>query len=324
MPRPSRAGVTARGSTSGSVLAKLRTIVSAPRLQSVHLLGIALLAGGALAGFGLLKPSPAPIAALPPTPTPAPAPTPPGAPVDHATPNVATPQNLPPGHPNVGSGHAPGAPAAAPAGMQLVEGEVLEVLNVSGYTYARVGAKGTEGTWAAVPTAKLAVGDKARVRGEMMMKDFPSKQLGRTFATIWFGTLDDGSAPTAGASAVPGGDPHGGAAAPAPSVDVKVDRAPGGKTVAEILAERKALSGKTVRLRAVAVKVNANIMGKTYVHVRDGSGDPAKGNHDLTVTMQDVPKIGDTLVLEGVLGLDRDIGAGYQFPTILEDAKLVK
>lgn len=230
------------------------------------------------------------------------------------------PGNLPPGHPNIGGG-APagmgGAPtAAAPA--NVIEGEVLEVLNVPGYTYARIGAKGTDGTWAAFPTSKLAVGDKAKVNAEMQMKDFPSKALNKTFATIWFGNLDDGKAP---AAAMNEGMPP----APAGSapVDPKAERAPGGKTVAEIIADRTQLAGKSVKLRAVVVKVNAGILGKTYLHVRDGSGDAKTGNNDLSVTMQDTPKVGDTIMIEGVVGLDRDIGGGYKFPTIIEEAKIV-
>lgn len=211
--------------------------------------------------------------------------------------------------------------------MQVIEGEVLEVLTAPGYTYARIGAKGTEGTWAAFPTAKLAVGDKAKVNGEMVMKDFPSKTLNRTFSSIWFGNLDDGKGPPPGAAPPPGmpggmGDMPPAAAGSAP-VNAKADRAPGGKTVAEIIAERTTLVGKTVKLRAVVVKVNAGILGKTYLHVRDGSGDDKTGNNDLSVTMQDVPKLGDTITIEGVVGLDKDIGGGYKFPTIIEEAKLL-
>ena len=65
--------------------------------------------------------------------------------------------------------------AAEPQGMpteaveadlgSAIEGEVLEVIDVPNYSYLRLGAKGTEGTWAAVSTASLKVGDHARVAG---------------------------------------------------------------------------------------------------------------------------------------------------------------
>lgn len=298
--------------------------MSTPRFKSVHLLAAALLAGGAGAAFGLFSnKSPDAIAALPPTPAPQGQPAMPGEPgsINHGG-GMNTPGNLPPGHPNVGGGApAPGGAPAAAAPANVIEGEVLEVLNVPGYTYARIGAKGTDGTWAAFPTSKLAVGDKAKVNAEMMMKDFPSKALNKTFPSIWFGNLDDGKAPPAGAAAMNEGMPP----APAGSapIDAKAERAPGGKTVAEIIAERTQLAGKSVKLRAVVVKVNAGILGKTYLHVRDGSGDAKTANNDLSVTMQDTPKVGDTIMIEGVVGLDRDIGGGYKFPTIIEEAKIV-
>jgi len=268
----------------------------ARKFSAFQLLLVAVLAGGAVAASGALKSSdPAPPAAAPiavaPTPTPMQA-----GPTEHAT------------------------PAGAPSAGTIVEGEVLEALDVPSYTYARVGAKGTEGTWAAFPSTKVSVGARIRVNAQIEMTNFASTTLNRTFKSIWFGVLDDGS--TAGAGA-----PHPvAAAAPAAPVEVKkVDRAPGdnGKTVAEIWANRTTLAGKTVRVRAVVVKANAGILGATYLHVRDGSGDANAGTHDLSVTTKSTPAVGDTVLLEGVIGLDRDIGSGYKFPTILENATIV-
>jgi len=240
-------------------------------------------------------------------------------------------QPLPPGHPAIGGANGgqvpPGGPnhpvpgggaAAVPTGTVLA-GEVLEVLTVTGYTYVRIGEKGSAaGTWAAVPTAKVAVGDPIRVNGQMEMKDFESTALKRKFASLWFGTLDDGSAVAAAGAPVPTGAP-----APAPVGSVKVPMAKGGKTISEIIGQRTALAGKTVRLRAVVTKVSNGILGKNYLHVRDGSGSAATADDDLSVTTLGTFNVGDTILVEGVVGLDRDIGAGYKFSTILEEAKVV-
>ncbi len=225
------------------------------------------------------------------------------------------------------SPHVPAAPsgtaaAAAPAGTTLV-GKVLEVLEVPSYTYVRVGAgaeEGQGGTWAAVPTAKLTVGAPIRVRAELEMRDFESTSLKRRFDSIWFGVIDDGAAPVS-ANAPPGTAP-----ANAPSVPVgKVARADGdlGRTVAEVHAQRTALAGRKVRVRAVVVKLTEGVLGKNYLHVRDGSGDAQTATDDLSVTTLATTKVGDTIVLEGVVKLDVDVGSGYQFPTIVEDAVLV-
>jgi hypothetical protein len=229
----------------------------------------------------------------------------------------------------------------------VIEGDVLELINVPNYSYLRLGAKGangTEGTWAAVSTASVKVGDHARVSGATKMPGFTSTTLKRTFATIYFGTLDAGGGargvgPADGhhvagavdpfnAPADPhagGADPHQGMSGSATIEVKKVDRAsgPNGKTVAEVLGQRVALAGKTIRVQATVVKSTTGVLGRTYLHVRDGSGDATAGTHDLTVTTTATPAVGAVITLEGVVALDRAIGAGYTFPTLIEDAKVL-
>lgn len=110
------------------------------------------------------------------------------------------------------------------------------------------------------------------------------------------------------------------AAAPAPEVDLTgIAKADGGKTVAEVFAEKDALAGQPVTVRGKAVKVNAGIMGTNWVHVRDGSG--ADGTNDLTVTTAaTVPNVGDTVLVTGTVGLNKDFGMGYSYDVIVEDA----
>jgi hypothetical protein len=206
-----------------------------------------------------------------------------------------------------------------------IAGEVLEVIDVPSYTYLRIGEKGSEGSWTAVPSAKVAVGAQVRVANAMKMTDFKSTALSRTFPVIYFGTLDGGGSPRAD-----GADPHAGMAgaqASSAPVEVKaVPRAagPNGKTVAEVNAQRTQLVGKTVRIHATVVKSMGGIMGKSWIHLRDGSGDAAAGTNDITVTTTaDAPKVGDVVTIEGVVATDRDIGAGYKYATLVEDAKLV-
>jgi hypothetical protein len=106
------------------------------------------------------------------------------------------------------------------------------------------------------------------------------------------------------------------------SIDLSgLAKAEGGQTVAEVFAGRDQLEGKTVVVRGKVVKVNANIMGKNWLHVRDGSGE--EGSNDLTITTTGaLPAVGDTVVVTGSLGLNRDFGMGYQYPVILEEAEV--
>jgi hypothetical protein len=131
------------------------------------------------------------------------------------------------------------------------------------------------------------------------------------------------AAPTAApadAAAMPANHPP---ARPAGEIDLAgVARAEGGKTVAEVFAEKDALAGQKVAVRGKVVKTNAGIMGKNWVHVRDGSG--ADGTNDLTVTttMNPLPKVGDTVLVSGTAVTNKDFGMGYQYPVLVEDAEV--
>jgi hypothetical protein len=234
----------------------------------------------------------------------------------------------------------PGLPVAdAPSDGAGVEGEVLEAIQVPTYSYLRVGERGTEGTWVAVPTTTIGVGAHARVANGTKMTGFTSAKLGRTFPVIYFGTLSEaGEAPSRADPHSPlvanphGVSPHGSQAdmssAHTPLGPVEVPRVaratgPNGKTVAEVVTQRAQLAGKTVRVHATVVKSTPGVLGHTYLHLRDGTGETGAGTHDVAVTTDAAPAVGATVVVEGVVAIDRDIGAGYKFPTIVENATVV-
>jgi hypothetical protein len=100
-----------------------------------------------------------------------------------------------------------------------------------------------------------------------------------------------------------------------------IAKAEGGKTVGEVFGESTALAGKPVSVRGKVVKVNAQIMGKNWLHLRDGSGSDADATNDLTVTTAgELPKVGDTVLVSGQVTTNKDFGMGYQYPVIIEDA----
>lgn len=121
---------------------------------------------------------------------------------------------------------------------------------------------------------------------------------------------------------LPAGHPPLGNGANNENAEVKVEMLEGGKTVAQIFAEQEALEGKRIRLRAKVVKAMPNILGKTWLHVQDGTGDAAAGTHDLVVTTQQTPTIGDVVVLEGRVVRNKDLGSGYNYDVLLEEARI--
>lgn len=211
--------------------------------------------------------------------------------------------------------------AGAPNNAAVVKGEVLEVQDVENYTYLRLQTKDGE-TWAAVRKTALKKGDKVTIENVTVMSNFESKTLKRTFPTILFGALSGtagGAGPTSGFSAM-----H---AAPQPSVDlenIKVAKANGAnaRTVAEVVTKSAELQEKTVLVRGKVVKYTAEIMGKNWIHLRDGSGSAANGSNDILVTSTDQTKAGDVVTAKGIVRTNKDFGAGYAYKVLIEEAKL--
>ena len=100
-----------------------------------------------------------------------------------------------------------------------------------------------------------------------------------------------------------------------------IAKADGGKTVEEVYKEKDALANAKVAVRGKVVKVNPGIMGKNWLHVRDGSG--GEGTNDLTVTTAGaLPDVGEVVVVTGTVVLDQDFGMGYKYPVIVQDAEI--
>lgn len=215
---------------------------------------------------------------------------------------------------------------AAQAAPTTLKGEVLEVQNVEGYTYVR--AKTKEGEiWAAVPSASLKKGQQVTFHEPMVMTNFESKALKRKFDRIVFATLDESGAKQQAADAAAPANPHASAGAATAAAPVgKIAKATGadGKTVEEVFANKAALKDKTVSIRGQVVKVNSGILGKNWLHLQDGSGAAAKGTHDIIVTTTDEAKVGDVVLASGTVKTDVNVGSGYAYAVLVDQAKLRK
>ncbi len=199
---------------------------------------------------------------------------------------------------------------------------VSEVLQTTNYTYLFVDENGTK-TWLAVPKMKANKGDVFYYDGGMLMENFVSKELNRTFKTVYFleGVRTTAEAPEKDTNV---SDPHSmNGHNEKPVIDkqeVKVSTVDGGITIKELFSNKSKYAGKTVKIKGVVSKFNPQIMKKNWIHIQDGTD--FEGDFDLTVTSQDVVKKGDTIVVEGKIALDKDFGYGYFYKIIMEDAKV--
>ena len=91
-------------------------------------------------------------------------------------------------------------------------------------------------------------------------------------------------------------------------------------TIETLYAGQDRLKGQRIRISGRIVKVNNGIMGKNFFHLQDGTGKA--GTNDLTVTTLDTVHVGDNVVVTGLVAVNRDFGAGYAYPLILEEASV--
>jgi hypothetical protein len=256
---------------------------------------------------------------------------------------------------NTNEASAPAA-SAAPVEGQALSGKILETMDSGGYTYLKIDT-GLNQPWVAIPQSPVKVGEEVTCRPGMVMKNFSSKSMNRTFDTIVFSAgLAGGAAsnPHGGAMGSMGTPPSqgggdsfanavqaegGGAGAQQPAAEsggsigaitpfaeIKVEKASGenGYTVEEVFAQRVALNGKTVAIQGQVVKFSPMIMGRNWIHLQDGTGDPMTNTHDLVITTSEEANNGDIITVEGTLAADKDFGAGYKYDAIVEEGKTLK
>ncbi len=206
----------------------------------------------------------------------------------------------------------------------VIKGEVLEVKEVDNYTYMLLKTANGD-TWTAVGKAPVKKGAVVTVEDAEQMDNFESKTLKKTFPKIFFGSL---AKPKMSASeeAAQVASAHANAPKTVVASDIKVPKAtgPGAQTVAELVTKSASLKDKPVLVRAKVVKFTPAIMGKNWAHLRDGSGSATNNSNDVLATTQEQFKVGDVVLLKGVLRTNVNLGSGYTYQVLIEEAKLQK
>jgi hypothetical protein len=208
---------------------------------------------------------------------------------------------------------------SAPVPSGMVRGTVAETMDSGGYTYVLVNAD-DEQRWIAGPLTPVSVGNVVQFSQGMAMSQFTSQTLGRTFDVLYFvGAIENLSGPT-----LPEGHPQVGEQPDAATPDIVVSPEIEGQDIAWVYANQSELAGQQVSIKGKVVKYNAKILGSNFIHLQDGSGSAGGGNHDLVVTSTDETAVGETIIATGTVILDKDFGAGYSFPVLLEGASISK
>jgi hypothetical protein len=191
---------------------------------------------------------------------------------------------------------------------------VEETMNSGGYTYARV-SEGNKSFWIAVALMELKEGETISFYETMMMEQFTSKTLQRTFDRILF------------VSAINKGDTLPKVATPVAVTDDSQVRelgdAEGRFSVADVYAKAPELAGKTIEVKGKVVKISHQIMARNWVHVQDGTGEGPTSKIVFRSIHEGVA-VGDEVVAKGILELNKTFGANYYYPVIVEDSVFAK
>lgn len=227
-------------------------------------------------------------------------------------------------------------PAAANAAQpaEALSGKVVETMNSGGYTYVNLQKKNGEKVWVAAPETSVKAGSQVSFKGGMEMVNFESKSLKRKFDKIIFADgLASGAAAApaekgakAGAQKDAAGSPGSKGAATEKDTKISVPKAtgPNATTVQGAFANSAKLNKKKVVIRGKVVKVSARIMDRNWVHIQDGTGSQAKGNHNLVCTSKEMVNVGDIVTASGILAKDKDFGGGYKYSAIVENTTFKK
>ena len=220
-------------------------------------------------------------------------------------------------------------PAPAAAEPVQIAGKVPQTMNGGGYTYVYIEQANGKKNWVAVQETPVKVGADMVFQPGMEMGAFESKALKRTFDSIVFSNgVVSGAAtsvvdPGKGQGVSPGS--QGASADKAKKISVEKATGQNATTVEGAYKNSAKLNKKKVVIRGQVVKFSSGIMNKNWIHIQDGTGSAKKKNHNLVCTSSTgIADVGDVVTITGTLIKDRDFGAGYKYPVIIEDAKVSK
>ena len=189
---------------------------------------------------------------------------------------------------------------------------VDEVIQTSSYTYLLVSEDGMS-YWIAVSQMTANVQDVLYFNSGLEMLNFESKELQRTFDKLLLvQVVSDGSSEVSPRSMQ----------TKQPLVNNKPvssgnEQDMGVVSLPELFNNSVNYGGKRVTVSGSVVKFNPGIMGRNWVHIVDG-----ESSFDLTITTNDNVKLDDKVTFEGVITLNKDFGAGYKYPIIMEEGNL--
>ena len=197
--------------------------------------------------------------------------------------------------------------------------KVNEVLPTSKYVYLKV-TEGAENFWIATANQEVSVGETYFYKGGLMKTNFESKEYNRVFEKVFLvskivpvnhsgQTLNTNQQKTSNSDNQEQDHNH----------DTKVEHTEGYTKIADLVKKPSLFAGKEIKLIGKCVKLNPNIMGRNWIHLKDGTDD----NYDLVITSDTPIPEGHIVKLKGTVAVDLDFGAGYKYDILVENAQVI-
>ena len=232
----------------------------------------------------------------------------------------SNPKPLPQNHPQINMQKEIAAAAPVEMNANMHKGIALEKMNTTQYTYLLLNENGVK-NWLALPLTDIKIGETYYYANEMLMTNFESKELKRTFEKVLFvpGIATKQNLTNQEQGNAKSSETKSKNMQPVPEkINVKIVPAKQGVSVAQLFSNKENFAGKKVVVKGKVTKFNGEIMGRNWIHIQDGTEH--NGQFDLTITSQQEVKTGDVITFEGVISLNKDFGSGYRYDLILEDA----
>ena len=191
---------------------------------------------------------------------------------------------------------------------------IKEILPTQKYVYLKVSENSGEEYWIATLKQEVKIGETYMYTGGLLKTDFKSIEHNRVFDKLYLVNnivpANHGDQVTLSASTEQD------------ELDLKSSEKTvrkGSVSISDIVSNPKKYKGKIIQVTGKCVKVNANIMERNWMHLKDGSND----DYDFVVTSDKAVPVGHTITFKGKLTLNKDFGADYKYDIILENGVLV-
>lgn len=200
-------------------------------------------------------------------------------------------------------------------GSEMHQVTVVEILPTTKYVYLNV-KENDEQYWIATRKQDINIGETYFYKGGLLKTNFESKEHNKLFDKIYLVT-----------SLVQANHSHNEIEQnPKEKTDVnstesskKIIQQEGSIKISDLVENYKKYEGKTVQISGKCVKINPNIMGINWIHIKDGTKD----DYDLVITSNTFVKEGSMITMKATVTLNKDFGAGYKYDLILENGVIV-